>query len=192
MKKAWWSRLVIGGLALAGGAAWGKPVPPSHEQDEAGIKATLAELSAAWGKHDVKAFSAVFVDDAVMMNPHGDVRRGRAEIEHLFNEDIGPTGPLKDTQSPHTLTWWRPIAPGHALVDSDSEMTGLKDAQGKPFVVKTHVTMLMVKRADRWAISDFRAFFTPKPMMKRPGIMAQRCGRIANRKTPTATPERPV
>src|SRR5512141_2399741 len=50
------------------------------------IRSTADALKDAWNKHDAKAFTDAFTDDAEFTNVFGMVSRGRGEIErtHAF------------------------------------------------------------------------------------------------------------
>ena len=50
-------------------------------QGETSIRRALAEQAEAWNRHDAKAWSASFTDDADFVNVLGMLFQGRAEIE---------------------------------------------------------------------------------------------------------------
>src|SRR3712207_2607477 len=50
-------------------------------KDEEAIRKVLADFVEAWNKHDAKAFSLVFAEDADFTNVRGMSVHGRAEVE---------------------------------------------------------------------------------------------------------------
>jgi uncharacterized protein (TIGR02246 family) len=129
--------------ALAAG-----PSMAAAQDDEAAIRRLSSDFFAAWTRHDVKAMAAVFADDADLINPFGRVAKGRAEIEKLFTEEHA--GPFKGTSYEATVSL-RMVAPGVALGDWESTVTGMHDASSQalpPF--KHHVAAVYVKKGGRW------------------------------------------
>lgn len=61
--------------------------------EDAAILKVHDDLAASWNKHDYKAMSALFADDADLINPLGRVAKGRAEIEQLYKDE--QTGSFK-------------------------------------------------------------------------------------------------
>lgn len=53
---------------------------------ETSIRRALAEQAEAWNRHDAKAWSASFADDADFVNVLGMLFQGRAEIERRHAE----------------------------------------------------------------------------------------------------------
>src|SRR5262245_6266778 len=68
---------------------------PSRD-DEGAIKQLQSDFVNAWNKHDSKAMTAVFDDDADLINPQGRHARGREQIERLFRDEHASA--LKDTK----------------------------------------------------------------------------------------------
>ncbi|MBT2622655.1 SgcJ/EcaC family oxidoreductase [Chryseobacterium sp. ISL-6] len=53
----------------------------TNTNDEAEIKQVLADFTTTWNKHDAKAFSNIFTNDADLTNVHGQSFHGKSEIE---------------------------------------------------------------------------------------------------------------
>ena len=110
-------------VGLMGSVAYAGAPAAKGMKDEDGVKATVAEMSTKWATHDPKQLAALFSADATIINPWGRVAKGNAEIEKMFaDEQVGPTAPLKDTTQTFTVTSWRSLGAGHALVDADADM----------------------------------------------------------------------
>ncbi len=84
--------------------------------------------------------AALYSTDATIISPWGRVAEGNAEIEKLFvDEHAAPNAPLEDTTLSLTITSWGPLDPGHAFVDADADVAGMKDPDGKSMPGKHHM-----------------------------------------------------
>src|ERR1700746_820617 len=101
----------------------------ANAKDEEEIQKVLAQQADAWNRHDAKAFSIVFAEDADFTNVVGMSAHGRAEIEK-FHAPMCATR-FKDTHLKITNTKIRLIKPDVAAVDGWWEMTGAKTKEGK-------------------------------------------------------------
>ena len=101
----------------------------ANAKDEKEIPKVLTEQAEAWNRHDAKAFSMVFAEDADFTNVVGMSAHGRVEIEK-FHAPMFATR-FKDTHLKITNTKIRFIKPDVAAVDGWWEMTGAKTQEGK-------------------------------------------------------------
>ena len=62
-------------------SAIGQTANQGNSIDEIGIKKVLADQVEAWNRHDAKAFSMAFAEDADFTNVVGASAHGRAEVE---------------------------------------------------------------------------------------------------------------
>lgn len=118
------------------------------------IRSTADALKDAWNKHDAKAFTDAFTDDAEFTNVFGMVSRGRGEIErtHAFIFE----GFLKDSRWTKSDVTVRMIEPGVASVDVRWELVGSRDPEGNPWSPRTGVmTLIVVKSYGAWKIDVF-------------------------------------
>src|SRR4051812_35899888 len=69
--------ILIAAIAAYQGSA---PTGPATEQDQAAIRAVVAEYLHARERRDAGAIGALFVEDADQLTSSGDWRRGRDEI----------------------------------------------------------------------------------------------------------------
>src|SRR6202045_3416665 len=90
--------------------------PPNREQDEKAIKQVLTGFVEAWNRHDAKAFSMVFAEDADFTNVRGMVAHGRTEVEKLHAPRFATN--FKDSNQKITETKIRFITPDVAAVDA--------------------------------------------------------------------------
>ena len=121
-------------------------------QAEQGISKVLADFLAAWNKHDARAFSLVFAEDADFTNVAGISAHGRAEVEKFHAPRFATT--FKDTHQTVTETKVRFIRPDVAMVDARWEMTGAKNPQGQDVGLRTGLlTFVMTKEGNGWFIT---------------------------------------
>jgi uncharacterized protein (TIGR02246 family) len=119
---------------------------------EMAIKKVLADQVEAWNRHDAKAFSMVFAEDADFTNVVGASAHGRAEVDK-FHAPIFATI-FKDTNLKITQTKIRFIKPDVAAVDAWWEMTGAKTREGKAIPLrKGLLNFVMTKESGRWFIT---------------------------------------
>lgn len=130
----------------------GKPAPenPSTTDDEE-IRKVLASFIEAWNKHDAKAFSMVFAEDADFTNVRGTSAHGRTEVEK-FHAPLFATR-FKDTNQKMTNIKIRFIKPDVAAVDAWWEMTGAQGPDGQDIALrKGLLNFIMTKEGDKWFI----------------------------------------
>ena len=68
-------------LLVASSDSEGQATDSVNSKDEKLIKKVLTEFTDAWNKHDAKAFSNVFSEDADFTNVRGTGAHGRSEVE---------------------------------------------------------------------------------------------------------------
>ena len=119
--------------------------------DEAAIRKTLAAFVEAWNRHDAKAFSMVFAEDADFTNVRGTSASSRAEIEKFHAPMFAAR--FKDTHQTMTKDRIRFIRPDVAAVDAWWEMTGAKNAEGQDVGLrKGLLNFVMTRDGDTWLI----------------------------------------
>jgi uncharacterized protein (TIGR02246 family) len=126
----------------------------AQEAARAAIAARVAALAAAWNRHDASAFAENFADDADFTNVFGSLAQGRAAItashaaifRTMFSDSIVT---IKETRI-------RFIRGDVAAVDARWEMTGARDAQGKPWPLRRGLmNMIATRENGAWL---FRVF----------------------------------
>ena len=156
MKRALQSLALF--LALVSFSASGQTVRNestalNREQDENAIKQVLTDFVSAWNRHDAKAFSMVFAEDADFTNVRGMSTHGRTEIEKFHAPRFATN--FKDSNQKMIETKVRFITPDLAAVDARWEMTGAKrytDGQEIP-LRKGLLNFVMTRQAGQWLIT---------------------------------------
>ena len=121
-------------------------------KDEELIKKVLTKFTDAWNKHDARAFSMVFAEDADFTNVVGKGATGRNEIEK-FHAPMFSTK-FKDTYQKIIKNKIRFIKPDVAAVDVWWEMTGIKGPEGQDMPPrKGLLNFIMVSNNDTWLIT---------------------------------------
>ena len=124
----------------------------ANAKDEEEIQKVLAQQADAWNRHDAKAFSIVFAEDADFTNVVGMSAHGRAEIEK-FHAPMFATR-FKDTHLNITNTKIRFIKPDVAAVDGWWLMTGAKTQEGKEIPLRRGLlNFVMTKEGGQWFIT---------------------------------------
>jgi uncharacterized protein (TIGR02246 family) len=138
--------------SFAFGQAERSDSPPNREANEKAIKEALRDFADTWNRHDAKAFSMAFADDADFTNVIGMSAHGRAEIEK-FHAPMFATR-FKDTHLKITDVKIRFITPEVAAVDEWWEMTGAKGQDGREISLRKGLVNLVMTRSNgRWPIT---------------------------------------
>jgi uncharacterized protein (TIGR02246 family) len=125
--------------------------PSNREQDEKAIKDVLIRFVEAWNRHDAKAFSMVFAEDADLTNVRGMGAHGRAEVEKMHAPRFATN--FKDSNQKITETKIRFITPDVAAVDARWEMTGAKGQDGQEIPLRKGLLNFIMKRSNgQWLI----------------------------------------
>ena len=124
----------------------------STAKDEERIKKVLTDFTHAWNKHDAKAFSNVFSEDADFTNVVGKAATGRNEIEKFHAPGFATK--WKDSYQKITQSKIRFIKPDVAAVDAWWELTGIKGSEGQDMRTrKGLLNFIMTKHGVNWLIS---------------------------------------
>jgi uncharacterized protein (TIGR02246 family) len=135
-------------------------------KDEDAIKARVADFIAAFNKGDVKAMTAFWTDDAMLVNPAGVSGKGSAEIEKIFTADLNSI--LKGAKMEMKVVEYRAVGKDAAWVELEHSVTGAMTPDGKPMPPMTfHVPALLVKKGKTWMIAEARPYaYLPGPPAK--------------------------
>ena len=122
------------------------------QADEQAIHSVMDSFMDAWNRHDAKAWTAVFTEDADITNVFGVSARGRSDIEQ-FHAKVFATV-FKDSHQKYTAIKTRFIRPDVAAVDVHWEMTGSTDPAGNPVPLRQGLlNFTMTKSHDKWQIA---------------------------------------
>jgi uncharacterized protein (TIGR02246 family) len=120
-------------------------------QDSQNIQALLDAMSKAWNRHDAKAFSMGFSEDADFTNVVGMTAYGRDSIEK-FHEKFFATI-FKNSSLKIKGKKIRYITNDLTGVDVTWEMTGAQTPDGKEIPLRSGLmNLLMVRYSDQWLI----------------------------------------
>ena len=118
-----------------------------------GVDTVVSAVVEAWNRHDMKAYSAQFTEDADFVNVVGMHFRGRPQIEavHLdLHRSIFKNSILRAVS-----TSVRPVNDQVALAHIAWEMTGAEGLPGwnVPELRKGMMSLVLVLSGDRWLIT---------------------------------------
>lgn len=124
----------------------------NQRADEAGVRAVASGFVDDWNRHDMKAFAALFAEDADFVNVIGLRWRGRAEIQKE-HEALHATR-MKSSHLAAVETSVRFLRPDVAVVHVRWELTGDTGLEGTPLPPRKGVLMhVIVKTRDKWLIT---------------------------------------
>jgi uncharacterized protein (TIGR02246 family) len=115
------------------------------------VRNLYVQYDAAWNQGDVKALLKIWADEAKHVEPDGRVLNGRAAIDAEFGRRFASE--WKGSQSKQTVEAVQFVKPDVALVDASYEVTGARDAEGKPLPpLRGRYLDVWVKKAGKWRI----------------------------------------
>jgi uncharacterized protein (TIGR02246 family) len=132
--------------------AGGETKPTGSAKDEEGIRKVLSDFVEAWNKHDAKAFSMVFAEDADFTNVRGMSAHGRTEVEKFHAPRFATN--FKDSNQKITEIKIKLITPDVAAVDARWEMTGAKGPDGQDIPLRQGLLNFIMTRSTsgQWLI----------------------------------------
>jgi uncharacterized protein (TIGR02246 family) len=110
----------------------------------------VAALTAAWNRHDMEAFGALFQEDATFVNIRGTLWKGRDAIRDLHKQ-IHATF-YRTSQVAQEVEDVRVLAPTVALGHVRGELRG--DERFPDTVKQTRMTLVIQQRHGRWLIAE--------------------------------------
>lgn len=118
-----------------------------------GVDTVVSAVVEAWNRHDMKAYSAQFTEDADFVNVVGMHFRGRPQIEAVhvdLHRSIFKNSILRAVS-----TTVRPVNDQVALAHIAWEMTGAEGLPGwnVPELRKGMMSLVLVLSGDRWLIT---------------------------------------
>jgi uncharacterized protein (TIGR02246 family) len=141
---------------------WAQGSPKGSDADMAAIRKTFADFYQSFSRHDAHAAVMAFTEDVDFTNMFGDHFHGRKALEQKFVELFA--GTLKDVNRTDTVRNIRFYAPGIALADADTVMTGTRSADGSLRPARKGLMIVVItKQNGLWRISNFHeAEFPPR------------------------------
>ena len=112
--------------------------------EEAQIRQLVFDATEAWNRHDVRAYTRVYSDDAELTTVVGETVRGRKAI-HEHHSGIFATIFKKSHLTPGAIRV-RFLSPEFAVVDTHWQMTGALQWDGKEIPILKGLLSWIVKR----------------------------------------------
>jgi uncharacterized protein (TIGR02246 family) len=132
------------------------------QSDEEKIRARAQAFADAWNKHDSMGMAYLWSVSGDLINPSGRRASGLTEIERLIASEHG--GPLKQSTFNITNMKVRFLDPMTAILDEDTEVTGITNPDGTTATLKPHATAVMIKSGGQWWFAAVRAYsYLPPP-----------------------------
>ena len=118
-----------------------------------GVDTVVSAVVEAWNRHDMKAYSAQFTEDADFVNVVGMHFRGRPQIEAV-HVDLHRTI-FRNSNLRAVSTTVRRVNDQVALAHVAWEMTGAEGLPGwnVPELRKGMMSLVLVRSGDRWRIT---------------------------------------
>ena len=144
-------------VCVALGGCSGSRVRDASSAEKAAIQSVLDAHAKAWNNGDAAAAAAVMTEDADWVSGDGSVYEGRDAIEAAHRDWFA--GSAKGSWHTHPgLPKIHFVRTDVAIVDGDSNESGLHDEQGKEIPADvTRFTAVMVKENGRWKVAAFRS-----------------------------------
>jgi|GraSoi2013_100cm_1033763.scaffolds.fasta_scaffold06682_5 uncharacterized protein (TIGR02246 family) len=119
--------------------------------DAAAIRQLVQQQDDTRNRGDLKAFGALFTDDADQLTSSGEWRRGRAAIEAGVTRSRSTV--YKGGKYVTKIETVRMLSPNIAIADGPFEILNLAGGGTR----RVHATYLLVKSGDRWRIAGYRS-----------------------------------
>jgi uncharacterized protein (TIGR02246 family) len=110
----------------------------------------VAAMTAAWNRHDMDAFAALFHDDATFVNIRGTLMTGRDAIRAAHRQ-IHATF-YRTSRVAQEVEDARTLAPDVALGHVRGELHG--DERFPDAIKRTRMTLVIQERGGRWRIAE--------------------------------------
>ena len=134
----------------------------SSSSDEKDIRSIGSQIQEAWNRKDAKMLADLWLTDGDYISSTGRTATGRAEVERAFAAQWA--GLYKGTRLAHTLTLVRFLRKDVAIADGAFEISGMKDAAGKPLPTRSGLTTVVAARkGDRWYVAALRGMVPSVP-----------------------------
>ena len=112
----------------------------------------LAEQRALEQRGDIDGLLACLTDDAVLVNPRGEVARGSAEIRRALGRFL--TGEARGSHHRSVISRVEFVTDDVALVDGEAHLTEMQGVgEGASPAMSHGFTDVFVKRSETWAIA---------------------------------------
>jgi uncharacterized protein (TIGR02246 family) len=121
--------------------------PRDRGRNEATIRAVERVYDTAWNVGDVRSLVAIFAQEAVVVNPLGEMASGRAEIERVIGEFLSVVSRVQF------------VTDDVAVVDGEATLEWLAGPNGATAQPLVHrFTDVLIKKHGTWFIAHVRAY----------------------------------
>ena len=132
------------------------------DADAAAVKQTVAMYTQGFNAHDPHAVASLFAEDADFTNLRGATRKGRADIQALF--EMLFNGVLKTATRTDSARSVRFFTPNLAQVDTDATIAGSRAPNGSENPPrKGLMSLILAKQGGQWKILVFHELDYPEP-----------------------------
>jgi uncharacterized protein (TIGR02246 family) len=126
-------------------------------QVESQIRGVEASYDQAWRAGDISALLHCLTEDAVLVNPRGEVARGHVEIRRLLGAFL--CGEARGTRHDSALQRIELVTDDVAVVDGEARITALSAQPAMRHDRYTHrFTDVLVRQRGQWLIAHVRAY----------------------------------
>jgi uncharacterized protein (TIGR02246 family) len=127
----------------------------SSAADEAAVRAVEAAYDAAWQAGDVEGLLACLSEDAVLINPHGEMARGHTKIRREL--ELVLRGPAAGSKHTSVISRVEFLTPEVAIVDGEARIEGQGQPEQPRYALAHRFTDILVRKDQAWAIAHIRA-----------------------------------
>ena len=126
----------------------------AHDDGDGAIRRVEREYDAAWNRGDVAGLVSLYQEDAVVVNPLGEIARGRSAIHAALEEFLD--GPAKGSKHTTRITDIAHVQSTVAIVDGEAHLAGLHGGESEPTLHR--FTDVFVRTDTGWFIAHTRAY----------------------------------
>lgn len=126
-----------------------------------GVEELLERFMEAWRRNDAAALAATFVPTGNLLNRHGLLATGRAEVQQLLTEEFASV--MRGTRNETTLTLLHFLTPDTVHAEGEQVVHDVRKPDGTLLTVRMNVSF-SARREDegRWAFVSVRPTMPPK------------------------------
>lgn len=143
------------GRSTSGGQAVMVPQQSPSQADIDAVRAVEAAYDAAWTSGDLVSLLRCFADDAVLVNPRGEVAVWLEQIRERLGAFL--QGEAKGSRHASRITRISFVTADVAVVDGEAHLQG-----GAEWSMVHRYTDVVVRRDGRWLLAHVRAYALEK------------------------------
>ena len=126
----------------------------SQATDEQAIRKVIVEMTDGFNRHDAKASTSMYTDDADFVSVRGDAAKGREQVEKGLAGILGTRA--KDAVLTTLEVRVRFVRPDVAIAHVTNELSGLVAADGQKLPAHRELSLrVFVKDQGAWRVTAF-------------------------------------